>query len=261
MITLPNGNTYELLFLDTNALSEFTNNTNDFCKNFLLKYLNGQNLFVVSYYNILELYKTEIDFKVKIKDSLGLIPLGILKKPETLFMQEKTNNNNEDDYNLIDFVIGHNAFFNNSINSLFDMLENPKMQYNLSTRYALFNKELNEWQKKRKNPNSQWQKQFKQNLINAMKGTVASFIDLEVDKYYDNYKALKIYALIKNMFINNYTKELKINSIIDSYNAAYLPYINIYITERTVGSWLNEAKGRFPFIQKKEIIKLSNLFS
>ena len=115
--------------------------------------------------------------------------------------------------------------------------------------------------KKRKNPNSQWQKQFKQNLINAMKGTVASFIDLEVDKYYDNYKALKIYALIKNMFINNYTKELKINSIIDSYNAAYLPYIDIYIIERTVGSWLNEAKGRFPFIQKKEIIKLSNLFS
>lgn len=73
------------------------------------------------------------------------------------------------------------------------------------------------------------------------------------------YKSLEVMAFIKNQFIYESKKEIRINSIIDTYNCSILPYIDIYITEKTVSSWLRKAKNKFEYISDKQIIKISDL--
>jgi hypothetical protein len=60
------------------------------------------------------------------------------------------------------------------------------------------------------------------------------------------------------MFIHNSSKPLEINSVIDSYNAAYFPYVEVYITEKTVGAWLENSKNKFSFVKEKIIYKISD---
>ena len=62
------------------------------------------------------------------------------------------------------------------------------------------------------------------------------------------------------MFIHSNSKDLLTSCIIDSYNAAYLAYVDVYVSERTVGAWLENAKSKFEFINDKIIYKISDFF-
>lgn len=93
-----------------------------------------------------------------------------------------------------------------------------------------------------------------------MNQLVKSFgLDFEVN-IFGRYKSLECMAFIKNKFCNEKPTEIiKNNSIFDMYNAAVFPYVDVYITERTVGSWLKEFRNKCSF-QCASVLHISDLY-
>lgn len=77
MITFSNGHLYKLVYIDTNIINEISKNTNKLGKNFFLKYVNGEYMFVTSAFNVYELSKSKGESKNKIIQIFNNIPLGI----------------------------------------------------------------------------------------------------------------------------------------------------------------------------------------
>ena len=215
-------------------------------------------MLVTSPFNIFEISQTQGESRKKIIDFINIFPLGIIYTfPQLIeFEKKSTSFNNE----MIMFATGVNTLFNIQISNILDIMNNDEsMKKSIGKMYENFNTEINNWKKNQKEYS--WMKSFHNNLIKSMNDSF---------QIYDNYfnitklglcKSLEVLAFIKNQFIYNSKKEIKINSIIDSYNASILPYVDTYITERTVCSWLNIAKQKFIYLKDKKIINISTFFN
>lgn len=253
-----NGKNYKLVYLDTNALSEFVNNTNGFSKNFLSKFIDDRHMLVTSVFNIMELNKTQNDFKDKIKTSLGVLPLGLLTNIEQLCEYEKNQVPIKND--IITFAVGNKPVFNVGIDDLFCFLEVPKTKELEQQRKNQLEKELLEWKEQRCVKNVKWQSDYNRTLVDTMIQITAHFPTTFTREQLQNCYSLHVCSYIRNMFIHNSSQNLELSSVIDSYNAAYLPYVEAYVTERTVGAWLKNAKNKISYIKEKTIYKVSDFF-
>ena len=215
-------------------------------------------MLVTSVFNIMELNKTQSDFKKKIKTSLGNLPLGILTNIEQICEHEKLQVPMKED--IIIFAIGNKPLFEVSIDDLFIFLEDPKTKISEQRRKNQLEKELSEWKVQRRAKNVKWQKNFNSTLTDTMMKITAHFPASFTLAQLQSCYSLHVCSYIRNMFIHNSIQNLELNSIIDSYNAAYIPYVEVYVTERTVGAWLENAKNKFVYIQEKTIYKVSDFF-
>jgi len=125
--------------------------------------------------------------------------------------------------------------------------------------YANFEEEINLW--KYTGYDRKWIQNFDKNLLRSMNESFRLAENYFPITELGRYKSLEMFAFIKNMFISNKPKDIGKNSIIDAYNASFLPYVKVYVTESTVGAWIEkEAKKRFSYLSDIDVIKLSDLF-
>lgn len=251
-----NNNKYKILYLDTNALTYFVK-YDEFAISLLKKYTLNNYAFATNVFNILELYKTEKDFHKKIQQRFDNYPFLILNGYNNIINTEKENGVNIS--NLVLFAIGIKPLFNVNFSDLKIIIENSSIQ--LNDRHKIVNQEITDWLEKRLNINPQWQKQYNNNMKKTMNQLVKSFgFDFEVN-IFGKYKSLECMAFIKNKFCNEKpTEKIKSNSIFDMYNVAVFPYVDAYITERTVGNWLKEFTNKCSF-QCPDIILISELYN
>lgn len=250
-----NGNEYKLVYIDTNALSEFVNNTNNFRINFIKKYFDGKHMLVTSPFNIIELNKTDLDFIEKAIETYQF-PIGILNSLENISNYDRYDINIG--YDIIIFAVF--PLYKTTFRDLINIVNNQSMQETILDRRKRISNEISEWNNIRSNKDTKWQQNYLKNIKNSMQEIVDHFPEPFVIDNISKYKSLQIVAHIKNMFIHNTNNEILQNSIIDSYNVAYLPYVDEYISERTVSSWLNMIKTKFKFLEKKQIIKISEFY-
>ncbi|MEG0385912.1 MAG: hypothetical protein RR639_08545 [Hydrogenoanaerobacterium sp.] len=258
MIRHPNGNEYKVVYLDTNVISEFVNNTKYTAKNFLERYAMGEYAFVTSVFNIYELSKTYPDFQNKMEKSFGIIPLGISIGIPEINQYEKSGvllGNN-----LITFAVGIKPLFNLNIGDLIKWFDG-KLKKDVTNREGAIESEIEEWLLRRQAPKASWQKEFDVNLLDSMNEIYRRYKSYTPIENLGVYKSLEVAAYVKNQFIYNSSKSIERNSILDSYNVAVAPYVDVYITEKTVGAWLVSAKERFVYLKDVDIIKLSDLFA
>ena len=256
MMIFPSGRKYKLIYLDTNCINEISKNTKKIGKNFLENYCNGEYMFLTSSYNIFELSKTKGETRNEIIKIFNNFPLAVIETFPQLIEFEK----NESEFNpkMIMFAMGIKPIFNVQLETILIKCEKDvEFQDSIKKMLLKFDSIITMWQKQQKVLNRDLE--FKKNLLFSMN---------EIFRFEENYfeitqlgkyKSLEVMAFIKNQFIYESKKEIRINSIIDTYNCSILPYIDIYITEKTVSSWLEKAKNKFEYISDKQIIKISDL--
>ena len=228
MLILPNGHSYKLVYLDTNIINEIAKNTNFTGRNFLLNYANGEYAFVTSVFNIYELSRAKGKSYDAVTRFFDVLPLLVGSTYPQLIEFEKIA---------------------------------PQFQDAISEMYKNFKKELVVWEMDRKSAHPNWMQNFEECLLASMNNSFRLSRNYFPISHLGQYKSLEIYSFIKNQFIHSTNKPITLNSIIDAYNASFLPYTDIYVTERTVGSWLEaSAKRKFDYIQDVEIVKLSMLY-
>lgn len=258
MITFPSGNQYKIVYLDTNCINEISKNTNRIGKNFLEKFGMGGYMFATSTYNLFELSKTCGESRKKIIEIFNKIPLAVISTFPQLIEFEKYNNEFRND--MIMLATGAKPVFNIQLEEVLNKFsQDHSLKLSKNMMIKKFNEEAIEWTKHQKKFN--WTKNFDEGLIFSMNETFKHY-----DNYFDitcinKYNSLMILSFIKNQFIYISTKNIQINSVIDAYNCSVLPYVDFYITEKTVGSWINQAKKRFAFLRNKEIITISDLMT
>ncbi len=257
MITFSNGRLYKLVYIDTNIINEISKNTNKLGKNFFLKYVNGEYMFVTSAFNVYELSKSKGESKNKIIQIFNNIPLGITCTFPQLIEFEKLHTGFHKD--MVMFATGPKGIFNNQLENIFYIMQNDKSFGEAQNKMIHnFNSEIACWCKNQRQFN--WQKDYKMNILKSMNETFKIYDNYFEIKELGKYYSLEVLAYIKNQFIFCSQKDININSVIDAYNSSFLPYVEEYITERTVGSWLEMSKAKLSFLKNKRIIKLSELY-
>lgn len=260
MLTLPNGHSYKLVYLDTNVINEISKNTNFTGRNFLMNYANGRYAFVTSAFNIYELSRAKgksYDAIVRFFDTLPL--LVSCTYPQLIEFERISSHFN---HKMILFATGHKPLFNIQLSTLLVKINSePTFQDALSKMHKNFTKELDLWEETRVSAPTNWMQNFDSYLLSSMNDSFKLSESYFPIDHLGQYKSLEIYSFIKNQFVCSTNKPVTMNSIIDAYNASFLPYADVYVTERTVGAWLEtSAKKKFDYIKDIEIVKLSKLY-
>lgn len=256
MMTFPNGNEYKLVYLDTNCINEISKNTKKIGKIFMERYCMDGYMFVTSAFNLFELSKTRGETRKSIIAIFNEFPLAIIQTfPQLIEFEEKESAFNP---NMIMLAMGLRSIFSTQLGTVLNNLESDEsFKYSIDSMKFKFEKQISDWTKKQELAN--WCLDFKTNLLDSMNESFKIENNYFEIKKLGKYKSLEILAFIKNQFIYDSKKEIQINSIIDSYNCSILPYVDVYITEKTVGSWLEKSKSKFEYIKDKEIVKISDL--
>lgn len=260
MLTLPNGHSYKLVYLDTNVINEIAKNTNFTGRNFLLNYADGQYAFVTSVFNVYELSRAKGESYDAVTHFFDVLPLLISSTYPQLVEFEKISPQFR--LEMLLFATGPKQLFKTQLSTLLSKI-NSEVQFQnaISQMYMNFKKELVVWEKNRKFVRPNWMQNFEECLLASMNDSFRLSKNYFPIDHLGQYKSLEIYSFIKNQFIHSTNKPITLNSIIDAYNASFLPYTDIYVTERTVGSWLEtSAKKKFDYIQNTKIVKLSMLY-
>ncbi len=260
MLILPNGHSYKLVYLDTNIINEIAKNTNFTGRNFLLNYANGEYAFVTSVFNIYELSRAKGKSYDAVTRFFDVLPLLVSSTYPQLIEFEKIAP--QFHHQMILFATGPKQLFNVQLSTLLSKINSEaQFQDAISEMYKNFKKELVVWEMDRKSAHPNWMQNFEECLLASMNNSFRLSKNYFPISHLGQYKSLEIYSFIKNQFIHSTNKPITLNSIIDAYNASFLPYTDIYVTERTVGSWLEaSAKRKFDYIQDVEIVKLSMLY-
>lgn len=250
MIKFPNGNEYKLVYLDTNAISEISKNYNNCFKNFFAYFNFFKNCdcehyaLVTSVYNLVELNKVREEYRNKIISTFDLIPVLITNGFPQLVITEL----NHDDFVL--FATGSKPIMNNQFSTIFKQLN--EINKNDKSFQQHLSKEIEIWNSERMS---------KKKLEELFEDSY-SLYNTYNDDYHILYsaKCSKIFSFIKYKFLYDKNKPIDENSIVDTYNACIAPFVDIFIGERTVTSWLEMSKDKFDFMNDVKCIKISNFY-
>ncbi len=250
MLKFPNGHEYKLVYLDTNAISEIAKNYRNTFVNFF-DYFNffesgdcDRYALITTAYNMVELNKTREEYKSKIIEKFDFIPVLIVEAFPKIVVTEL----HSDDF--IMFATGPKPLLNNQFSTIFNQL-NDILNKDQSLRNHL-NSELKIWNNDRI---------LMKDMTKLFENSYAIYNTYNYDyNMLYNSKSAKIFSYIKYYFL--YKKKLPIdeNSIIDSYNACIAPFVDVYVGERSVTSWLEKSKDKYDFMSHVECIKISKFY-
>lgn len=84
------------------------------------------------------------------------------------------------------------------------------------------------------------------------------FTDLRINEL-NIFKSLEVHTYIKNEFIHGTKINIEMNSIIDSFNVAYTPYVDAFVTEKFIGKKLEkEVKKKLDYLKDLEVYYISD---
>lgn len=259
MLTFPNGNVYKLVYIDTNVINDISKNTKLTGKNFLTNFITGDFAFVTSAFNIYEIFKTRGESRRAITNFLDAFPLMICQNYPQLVEFEKIAP--IFDPQMILFATGPRPLFQTQISLLLITMEtDSSFCLALNKMHNNFYQELMLW-RSAQTPKS-WLQNFNNNLLFSMNESFKLANNYFEVTELGKYKSLEVFSFVKNQFVYSTSKPIEYNSIIDAYNASFLPYVDVYITERTVSSWIeNIAKKKLHYLNDIVVIKISDLYS
>lgn len=252
MSKIINGTNYKIIYLDTNAISEMSKNYKETSKNLFERFYftdpnsNCNYAFATSAYNLKEL-SNSIKYRDEMLKIFNLIPLLIIEAFPGII--DKVLNKED----IFLFGIGIKPLFNTSLNDIFRMLEsddfkdaNMQFENNIS-------QEINNW-------NEAKTKNLKGKDIFNNSYKIYNIHNNNIDICFST-KCAQIFTFIKTYFLYKKSEPIVKNSIIDSFNASVAPFVDIYIGERTVTSWLKESKHKYGFMKEVEIFKISEFYT
>ncbi len=250
MLKLPNGHKYKLVYLDTNAISEISKNYKNAFINFFehFNYFESENcqgyILVTTVYNMFELNNAREEYKNKIIEKFDLIPTFIVEAFPQIIITEL---NGED---FIMFSTGAKPLFHNQFSTVFNQIN--ELNSNDKTLNNHLNSELSIWKNDRKS---------KKSLKNLFESSYRLY---DANKYDYNMlyssRSAKIFSYIKYQFLYETKSSISENSIIDSYNTCVAPFVDVYVGERSIISWLEKAKVQYDFMTNIECIKISKFY-
>lgn len=258
MICFPNGNRYKLVFIDNNIINSIAKNDRGITKQFILNYFNGDYMFVLSPFTLYEIYKSKGESREKIISFFEDIPLGVMSTAPQLVEFEK-NDITHFDNRMILFAMGHKEIFKTQLTALLTEFSNCDFEKTLKKMWEINNVHVINMNNDRQASSKKWQNNYKKNMLYSMNKIYEVYDQKYQIKELGKYKSLEVAAYIRNQFIYNYSNLIKENSIIDILNASMLPYVDLFVTEKTVASWLKEAKLKMNYLSNINIIKLSDL--
>lgn len=248
---------YKIVLFDTNAISNIVKNYKNSMKNFHRIVKNEGLLSIVTMQNIIELRKSKDTYE-KFLALFSLIPIHVFSHYRTIL-----NNNNVD---IKEFIIGFEKkgyFYNIKEKIEKELFENPENITNINIENEEVKKLCKIWneQKKDKTIFKDYTKiKYINNIekntaINALNNTFG----INSNKY-EEYAGVRLlcYTMFDRIFkTNNVIEE---NDIRDALISLYVPYVDIFYTEKHQFEVIKQAKTFIKELKNVEIHKVSELY-
>lgn len=259
--TFPNGSQYNLILLDTNALSEISKNIRDARCGFMNRFPQNEYAPCFSLYSLFELRKADKAYEAFV-EFFSTYPCLILQPYKNTVLEEikyyKTNNKPK---------VILNAFVPNGENETYDLelwLENMWEDKSLADE---INKNEHEypaiagmWQQQRKNPILSYSKSFEEGCLRSFLFSIDP-IWVKNNSTFDvcEFPGTRIMLFSQFMRVHKSKKLLGGNDVNDVMISAVLPYIDAIITERSQAEVIKQAKSKIPQLKDIEVAILPEI--
>lgn len=274
MITL-NNKEYKLLFLDTNAIREITNNHNSCGKVFFEKFfLNGPEYVpCFSIYNIIEIRTDKERFDIFL-NFFSIIPCILFSSYKTIIKEEFLSLKNKSQVSLDKLIL--NTFYPSNDDKLYNFrkfitsnLEQKVIIQTIDNDIEGLDLIVKAWQSQKQETNKELKKRNlalntindkhyklneKESIINYLKNS-EKIITTEIEKF----PSIRImqYSLFSRLYYTQ--KEIKKNDVMDIKISCIIPYIDAVITEKFQADVYKKAKKLIPQINDLEIYTLKDI--
>lgn len=246
-----NGTDYKVVYLDTNAISDMAKNYKNTMVNLLERFgfadanADSKYAFATSVYNLKEL-SNSMRYRNEITNMFDQIPLLVMQAFPSIIDIEASN---EDPFYL---SIGIKPLFKTNISDVFMMFDSNGFEESNNQFENHINQEISNWSQAKID-----HLENKELFNNSYK--IYNVHDNDIDICY-NTKSAKLFTFIKTYFLYKKSDPIISNSVIDTYNASSAPFVDVYIGERVVTSWLKQSKDKYDFMNKVEIFKISEFY-
>lgn len=256
-----NGNEWNLLYLDTNALSEMISNNNNFGKNILLEFAMKNYCFCFSFYNVLELKNGYPKRYNKFIEIFSKMPC-IMFMPYKVIVKEEVNAHNGNSFDITkvsySFVpmLGENYDINHYLSKLV-----PLAQSILKDEENAF-KELAKFFTKQKDSKNKFVEYDKDYEIETTKDFLKS-LDYKIIGIIDINKlpaCRMINMSVYNRIVNGKKIAIQGSDINDIMISAVTPYVDSIITEKYQKSIIDKAKNNINQIKNIDCYKVSDFY-
>lgn len=259
--TFPNGSQYNLILLDTNALSEISKNIRDSQSGFINRFPSNKYAPCFSTYSLFELRKADKAYQAFV-EFFSTYPCLILQPYKHIIIEEiksyKTNSKPE---------IILNAFVSNGENETYDLQLWLDHMWGNKSLVNEINKNSNEysivaggWQKQRKNSALTYSKSFEEGCLRNFLFSIDP-IWVKNNSTFDVYEFAGTRMMLFSQFmrVHKSKKLLGGNDVNDVMISAVIPYIDAIITERSQAEVIKQAKSKIPQLKNVEISTLSEI--
>lgn len=247
---------YKIVLFDTNAISNIVKNDGNSMKAFIEILNNKGLLLIVTMQNIIELRKSKDTYE-KFLTLFSLIPIHVFSHYRTIL-----NNNN---LNIKEFIIGFekNGYFYNIKEKIEkELFGNPENITNINIENEEIKKLCKTWNEQ-KNDKVTFKDYTKIEYINNIEENTVinalSTFGVNSDEY-SKYTGVRLlcYTMFDRIFkTNNIIKE---NDIRDALISLYVPYVDIFYTEKHQFEVIKQAKTFIKELKNVEIHKVSELY-
>lgn len=238
---LINGTDYKLIFLDSNAIREITNNTFSSGKGFLENYLAKDIPYIpcFSIYNVIEL-KPNIEGFQKFIDYFNIVPCLMFYFSRTIIQEEVNYYLNNEPFMITNKIMYSFSLLNKQGNYSFSFIINEiltKMERLIDDEIKRLSSIASEWEEQRINKGTE--KVSQTDIMNLYRYDEEKIIRKDLNSWgkrlgefdINQLPALRIMSYSQFCRVHLTQKPIKPNDVMDITISSIIPYVDAVITE------------------------------
>ena len=255
------GEDFNLIFLDTNALSNLISNYKNFLNNLLKKFPSENIYYIFSIYNVLEISNGDISRFESLKKIFSNNKCLMFLTYQDILQEEKRfYDDNKFEYENISFSFVPNYkkeySFEWFIEEIFPKIKQKiDIQSEAEESLLEFYNNIKNSGKSYKNLNEEYEIEVIKEFLNVFGITIT-----DENRILSTFKSCR---MVNKSIYNRITqgnKILKKNDLYDAMISATFPYVDSIITESYQAEMINQIKRKIPEMKNTTIYKISEFY-
>jgi hypothetical protein len=265
--TAQSGNTYQLVLLDTNALSDIAKNKKKVGLRFVTEFDAGGYAPCFTIYSLIEIRRNEEAYKSFLK-LFSVYPIFILKPHSVILEDEKAAYDTDKNVSALLYGFSPSHDLRHFIDIHFSKPENLELEKNWKEDERRI---MESWLEMKKNFNPTSESANKEDaetyvnkaLFQQLCQRFPAFVREELDKGIipGSNKFPSLQAMIYSQYYRIFDKNRKINlsDVTDVRIMATTPYVDVLITENFQAEVFKKFKAEVPLLKELRVVRVGDL--
>lgn len=260
--TFPNGSSYVLVYLDTNALSDISKNINGSFNQFIENFPPEKYVSCFSAYSIFELHRAENAYNafIKVFSHYGIM----LLPPYTNIVEEEVRvyGTCESPDIVFEFFPHTGKYEKNNLQArleeIWNNMDKDQIEYTEKIQYPQF---VQEWNENREDKQGKYTRSDEEVIVrHLLTGLHKEWVDKNQNFSVNSFPSLRMINLSYLYRLNDGNRKFEESDVNDVMMSSAMPYVDVIITEKYQTEVIRQAKRLIPEVGRIIFYRLSELY-